>query len=206
MPAFVELPTGIFTSDGVWFHTSRADLEEFAAPVLERVPLEKLLKDSAAWLRSPGTLALWVLLIGLLTRSWQVAVLAAFTAYAGWSLLAPGLVLRPLVRLASVLGFPLVVGGAFVACLSWLAADDALVKVAVGLLGFVFVRWGLLTRALQPVLDRVVRRMYALPESDQILRALIVRHALALGVSVGDLDAMEKRMMDIGTRHKRNKP
>jgi hypothetical protein len=203
-PAFVELPTGIFSTDGLWFHTSLADLTEFAAPVLERVPLEKLLRDAAAWVRSPGTFALWAALIALFLRSVPVATLAGVVGFAGWTVLSPGLVFRPMVRLFALLQFPLLVGGAYIAVLSWMAPGAEYTAVAFGLLWFVLIRWGILEKLLDPVLRPVLERIYGLPVPDQVLRGLIIRHALAHRLSIGDLDDMERRMLEIGHRH-RNK-
>ena len=41
-PTFVDMPNGIFTASGVWFHVREADLQEWAGPVLESRPVERL--------------------------------------------------------------------------------------------------------------------------------------------------------------------
>ena len=203
-PAFVELPTGIFTAEGVWFHTTVKDLHAFAAPVLEKVSLEQLFREAAAWLRSPATLALWVVLAALVTRSPGVASVLGLVAFAGWSVLAPGLIGRPLIRIFQALHHPFVSGMAYVGVLSWLAAGGETWSVAVGLAWFIALRWRVLERVLDPVLRPIRRKLYGLPPADQILRGVIIRHALALRVSVGDLADMERRMMKIANRHRQN--
>ena len=202
-PAFVELPHGLFTAEGVWFHTTVADLEDFAGPVLERISLRDLLAQATVWLRSPDTLALWTVLTALLLRDGAVAAVAGLVAFSGWAMLSPGLVFRPLIRVLGFLRHPLVVGGAYVAGLSWLGTGGDTWSVAFGLVWFVLVRWAVLERVLSPLIKPVLKKLYGLPPADQILRGVIVRHALAQRVSVGDLEAMEKRMLEIANRHRK---
>ncbi|NNE69909.1 MAG: hypothetical protein HKN29_06040 [Rhodothermales bacterium] len=202
-PAFVDLPNGIFTLQGVWFHTRVEDLRQFCGDLLKHVSLEKLLADAAAWLRSPATFALWVFLLGVMLRSPVTAVVAGVTGYIGWGVLSPGLVLRPLVALARVLQHPIVVGAAYVLGLSWLSSGGQTVGVVAGLLWFILVRWGVVEKILSPAVSHLRKRLYRLPAPDQILRGLIIRHALAHRVSVGDLDAMERRILEIANRHRK---
>ena len=202
-PSFVDLPNGIFTLDGVWFHTRLQDLETFAGPVLDKVPLKRLLRDAGGWLKSPMAVSLWAMLAALMFKSLGVAFAAGLTAFVGWTLLSPGLVFRPLVAVHRLFGHPLVVGMAYVLGLSWLSSGGDIASVVVGLVWFVGLRWGLLSRVLEPALEPILNRMYKLQPSDQILRSLIIRHALAHRISIGDLDDMERRMLEIANRHRK---
>ncbi len=202
-PSFVDLPNGIFTLDGVWFHTRIVDLEAFAGPVLEKVSLTRLLRDAGSWSRSPVAVGLWALLAALLLRTPGVAALAGLTAFAGWTLLSPGLVFRPLVAAHRILGHPLAIGLAYVLGLSWLSSGGDITSVVLGLVWVVALRWGLLARVVDPALGPILDRMYKLQPPDQILRSLIIRHALAHRISIGDLDDMERRMLEIANRHRK---
>jgi hypothetical protein len=202
-PAFVELPNGLFTSGGNWFHTSVGELTAFAAPVLERVSLERLIRDAESWLRLPDTLALWVFLGCLLAVSIPGALAIGLVVHAGAAVLSPGLVLRPAIGAARIMEHPVVVGVAYVAGLSWLGSGGGVVAVVVGLAWFVLVRWGLVRRVLGPVVAPLQKRLYRLGIPDEILRAVITRNALAFRVDVGDLSAMEHRMMEIANRHRK---
>ena len=202
-PSFVDLPNGIFTLDGVWFHTRIEDLEAFAGPVLKKVALKRLLQDAGSWYRSPVAVSLWAMLAALMFKSLGVAALAGLTAFVGWTLLSPGIVLRPLVAVHRVLGHPIVVGLAYVLGLSWLSSGGSIPAVVVGLVWFVGLRWGVLARVVDPVLAPVLGRMYRLQPPDQILRSLIIRHALAHRLSIGDLDEMERRILEIANRHRK---
>ncbi len=202
-PSFVDLPNGIFTLDGVWFHTRIQDLEAFAGPVLEKVSLKQLLRDAGSWFRSPMAVSLWAMLAALMFKSLGVAIVAGVTAFVGWTMLSPGIVFRPLVAAHRILGHPMAVGVAYVLGLSWLSSGGDIAPVVVGLVWFVGLRWGILARMLDPVLEPLLDRMYRLQSPDQILRSLIIRHALAHRISIGDLDEMERRMLEIANRHRK---
>ncbi|MFT4605275.1 MAG: hypothetical protein ACI9W4_002014 [Rhodothermales bacterium] len=204
-PAFVDLPNGIFTPEGVWFHTRVQDLEAFAGPVLAKVSLKQLLRDAGGWSRSPVAVSLWAMLAALMFKSLAVALAAGLTAFVGWTLLSPGIVLRPLVAVHRISGHPMVLGVAYVLGLSLLSSSGAISSVVVGLVWFVVLRWGVLDRLLSPALEPVRARMYALQPPDQILRSLIIRHALAHRLSIGDLDEMERRILEIANRHRKKK-
>jgi len=202
-PTFVELPTGIFTAAGTWFHVTSDDLAAYAGPLLDRMSVGALLAAAETVLRSPQTLATWLLLGLLLAGSPAQAALVALLAYSGWSIVGPGLVLPGLVPLMRVLEVVWLQGAAYVAGLSLLGMAGNLVATGVGLAGFVLLRWGLVSRLVEPLVGRLRSRLYALPLEDQALRAVIVRYSLRERVPLPQIDAMESRMLDIGRRRTR---
>ncbi len=199
-PAFVEFQHGMFTASGTWFHTTRADLEAYAPAVLDRIGIERLIRDAETVLRSPQALTLWVLLGLLAVVSPFQAALSAVLVHLGWSVLAPGLVTLPLVRFYRLLDPVPLQGLVYVAILSVLANQGHLAALGTGLAGFVIVRWGLLARVTEPPAAVLRRSLFRLPPPDQCLRAVIVRHALATGAPLAELDAMERRMLEFAAR------
>ena len=202
-PSFVELPTGIFTAAGTWFHVSVGDLRAYAGEVLERVPVEEVLGAAEAILRAPQTLAVWVLLGTLLVATPVQAAIAALAVFIGWSIVGPGLVLPGLLPSLRMLETVWLQAGAFVAGLSLLGASGAVPAVSVGLTGFVLLRWGVIGRLSEPLTGRMRARLFALPLADQALRAVIIRFALRERVSLSQVDAMEARMIEISRRRPR---
>jgi hypothetical protein len=99
-------------------------------------------------------------------------------------------------RVADWLDIAVVQGLFYVFVLSALAAQGRYTALAVGLVGFVLLRWGLIERALQPLVQPLVDALYALPLPDQILRAFIVRMALNRRLSLPQLDAMQQDILD----------
>jgi hypothetical protein len=121
-----------------------------------------------------------------------VLLAAALAAYLAASLARPLLAGKLLAGVLAALENPVVQGLAYVFALSLLAQQQLFASVATGLFGFVILRWGLLGRALRPLTDRLVERYYGLPAPDAVLRALLVRAAVRLGVAQPDADALTR--------------
>ena len=202
-PTFVELPTGIFTAAGTWFRVTTDDLADYASPLLDRMSIDALLAAAETVLRSPQTLGAWLLLGMLFAGSPAQAAFVALVIFTGWSVVGPGLVLPGLVPMLRVLEVVWLQGAAFVVGLSLLGMAGNVVAVGVGLAGFVLLRWGLVSRLVEPVVRRFRSRLYALPVEDQALRAVIIRFSLRERVSLPQIDAMESRMLEIGRRRSR---
>lgn len=193
---YVDTPRGIFTAAGVWFHTREASLRRWAGDVLAREPLPALLAQAERWLRSPQTLALWVLPASLFVLMPLPAALAAFVVYVGWAVLGPAFVSRALGGLLRVLDLVLVQALYYVFMLSVLAAQERFAALAVGLAGFVLLRWGAVAWATRPLTAPLQRTLYRLPVPDRVLRALIVRAALAHRVTLPEFERIEKEILD----------
>lgn len=199
---FVELPVGIFTADGVWFHTNEEMIEQFAGGVLERRPLRQLLADATVWLNLPVTATAWLLPIYLFVGGPSVAALAALITWIFLALLAPFVVLPSLVRGVRLLSHPIGQGFFYVITLSYFAAGDEFGAVGVGIAGFILLRWGLIDRLLLPVVRMLPAPGPDLPRPDHVLRNLIVRNALRFGVELPELDRMERRILEIWNRRR----
>jgi hypothetical protein len=202
---YVDTPAGLFTASGVWFNTTEEALHVYAGPVLAREPLEALLRHAEVWLRSPQTLALWVLPLFLLQWPPAGAALGALAVYVGWALVGPGLVNRPLASVFRRLDYVMLQALFYVFMLSLLAARGAIPALWVGLAGFILLRWGIVEQLTRPVVAWGGRRLYALPIADQVLRATIVRAAMHHGASLPELDRMTDHMVEIMTRNKKHK-
>ncbi len=198
MPAanFVETPQGIFTADGIWFATTRDAVERYAGEVLEREPLEKLIERSGVWIRSPETLAVWLLPVFMLAIEPLPAALATGTTYAAWKTLGPSATSIWLERVLRVLDAVWLQGAYYVGILSYFAAVEQFGAVWTGLAGFIIIRWGLLARITLPIIKPMQRTLYELPVPDQILRGFIIRTAMAHRLSLPELDRMEKQIAD----------
>lgn len=194
---FVETPHGLFTADGVWFHTTLAQLRDFSPDVVDRVGADRLVTDASAWTRIPTHAAVWVLLLTLMVASPLQAALASLVTHVFLSIWGPLLVRPGGARLAHWLGIALVQGLAYVGVLSALAAGGRLGAVGAGLAGFVLLRWGLVDRLVQPLVRHAPGMTRTLPAPDRTLRNLIIRYAMKMGRNTGEVDRMERRMLEI---------
>lgn len=191
-PPYLDTPAGLLTASGVHFRTTRALLEEFARPVLDVVPLATLIDRAEVWLRSGQALALWTLALLLLVIPPLGAALCALTVYVGWETLGPSLVSQRLVAMFRVLEMAIVQAVLYVAVLSALGARGAFAAVAVGLAGFVLMRWRLIPLALRPVLEALRRPLVTLPVADQVLRGFVLRAALRHGIALPQLERLKR--------------
>lgn len=194
--AYVDTPYGIFTAEGVWFHIREKALREYAASILDEVSLEQLLQWAALWMRSSQVIVLWALPVALWFMSPLPAAALALVLFVGWKVLSPSAVSEIAVRVVDVLDTVVVQGLYYVFVLSILAAQERYGALAVGLIGFILLRWGLVKRAVTPLLQPLLRRLYVLPLSDQVLRAFIVRIALNRRRSIPQLDEMQQEILD----------
>lgn len=198
---FVELPSGIFTSAGIWFHTSENLLREFANEVIDRVGIDKILKEAAVWAKSPETVCS-VSLIGLLfVTDPASAVALALVIYVLWFVWTPLLVLPGFTTAISFFSSSLLQGALFIVGLSLLGRDGQLLAVGAGLSGFILIRWGVLRR-LVAGLSR--ERQGVLPREDRILRSLLVRYAVSMGITLTSLEPFENRIREIWLRGKQH--
>ncbi len=192
---YVDTPRGLFTAAGHWFRTTEVLLQSYAGPLLEKEPLDRLLRQADVWLMLPSLLMLWALLPLLWASTPVVAVGIALGLYLLGHLLLPLLILRPLTPILAVLANPWLQGAAYVVGLTALAWSERLPAVWVGLAGFLGVRWGLLDRLLRPLRDRLHTALYPLPLPDQVLRTLILRAALAHRITLPELAAIEQEVL-----------
>jgi hypothetical protein len=193
---YVDTPYGMMTEAGRWYHISEADLREYAAAVLDHVSLDRLVQWADAWVDSPRTVALWVLppLLWSLSPGWAGG--CALALYVGWALASPALPSVGAARATSWLGSPLVQVFYYAVTLSVLAALRQYAAVGVGLAAFVLFRWGVVQWGARKTLRPLQRMLYPLPVTDQVLRGLIMRAALKYRVSVPQVDAITKDIIE----------
>lgn len=194
--SYVDTPQGIFTAAGVWFRTTREELERYAGPVFEHESIERLIERSEVWLRSPQSLSVWLLPVFLWLIEPVPAALATLTIYVGWKSLSPSLVNRPLERLFELLDPVWLQGIYYVGILSYFAALEDFAAVWVGLAGFILLRWGIIERITDLIVRIIWSTLYAMPINDQILRGFIIRAAMKYRVSLPQLDVLERRVIE----------
>lgn len=189
-PTYVDTPYGMVTASGRWYHIPEEDIRAYASDVLEHVSLDRLINWADAWLDSPRTVTLWLLppLLWALPVGWAVA--AGVGLYGGWTLVSPSFPGPWAAWLVSGLQNVLLQGGYYVLTLSAFALADRFAAVGVGLLAFVLLRWGIVGWGARLGLRPLLKWLYPLPVTDQVLRALILRSAVHYRVSVSQVDAL----------------
>ena len=200
VPAYVDTPGGIVSADGTRFRTTETLLREYAGGVLDAVGLDALIRRTGVWLRSPQTLAVWVLPALLAFVPWWFALALALALYTSWTVAAPGLALPGVARAAAVLEHPVLQGLVYVGALSAFAAAGLFAALWTGVAGFVALRLGLVAAAVRPALAGVLDALYPLPPADQTLRAFIIREGVRRGVTLPGVGEVERRVRNFWGR------
>lgn len=195
-PAFVDTPYGMVTGEGRWYHIPEARVREFAGDVLDHVSLDQLVRWADAWMDSPRTVTLWALpvLLWLWPAGWAAATAVAL--YIVWGVFSPSLPSIDGAWIVSGLRHTVVQGLFYVGVLSALAAQEAYGAVGTGLAGFILLRWGLVDWLFRLSFRPLLRTVYPLPATDQVLRGLIVRAGIKYRESVPQVDAITKDILE----------
>jgi hypothetical protein len=194
VPVFLDTPAGIITPGGLRFATTQPLLEEYAGPVLEHEPLERLIVRTEVWLRSAQTLALWLLPFLLMFLDPLLAGGLSLLVYIVWDVVSPTMVSRRVAAAFGILELPLVQGVLYVAVLSILGSWGRIGAVGIGLGGFIGFRWQLIPIALRPLVGLLRRPLLTLPAPDQVLRGFVVRGALRHDVRLPQIDDLRNRL------------
>jgi hypothetical protein len=193
---YIDTPRGIFTAAGTWFHTTEDALKEYAGPLIERVPISRLIASAESWFRSPGVVIIWATPFLLWNTGLLLTTLAdvfLFLLFALWGPLLANQWALPLLRiLENVLAQAML----YVASMSFFALGGRFDLMAFGLVLFILVRWGLIEKAFNLSLDPMRKRLYQFPYADQVLKSVMVRAALKHRVSLPELDRMERFIMN----------
>ena len=110
-----------------------------------------------------------------------------------WGPLFVGYWVQPLLKLLDRLSLQALY---YIISMSVFAIVDRFELMAAGLAFFIVIRWGLLEKALEPVLKRVREALYPVPYPDQLLKSVIVRAAMKYHVALPELDRMERSIMN----------
>lgn len=198
---YIDTPYGILTASGYWYHVTEQELRDYAGKVFDYVSLERVLRWADVWVGSATTIVLWALPVLLwgLSAGWAIA--CGLVLYVGWAAASPALPSPIAVRVVSALDHVLAQALYYVASMSALAAAEQYTAVAIGLSGFVLLRWGIVRWMFEYGLQPLRRMLYPLPVADQVLRGLIVRIALRHRLSLPQLDAITQDILDNWSSH-----
>ena len=189
--AYVDTPRGIFTAGGIWFGTREADLKEYAGELLEKAPLDFLIRQTELWLRFPQTVSLWLiplLLFSLGIPETVLIVLSTYLVLESTGALLVNRLFSPFLRFMDHVG---VQAGLYIITLSVLGASGFHMGVITGLLGFILFRWGLIEKLFKVLFQWFRQKFYPLPYPDQILKSLMIRYALYHRIDLPQLAEME---------------
>ena len=192
---FADTPRGILTETHNWYHTREQLLHDYAGSVLEHEPLGRLLAQSDTWLRSPLSLAVWLLPLLLTGMPPVQAAMVVLVVYFCWQVMGPMFVSRFMLPFMRVLDTVLLQMLWYACMMTYLAQSGQFAALAVGVGSFVCLRWGVVAFVTRPAVQLLWGRMYRMPVTDHVLRACIVRAALHYGITLKDFAGIEQQII-----------
>jgi hypothetical protein len=193
---YVSTPRGILTRRGTWFRATEDSIEEFAGDLLEREPLSILIERAERWLIAHKNVTLWifVIVLVLLKPYWVTGVVAGATFVLA-RLVAPSLGGHFGGRVLKVMEFVPVQFLLYLGLLSIVAAGGDVTRLAVGLVGFMVLRWNVIDLVLRRPLGQIHDSLYSLPRPDQMLRAVIIKSAMRNRIPLPGLQEIERSVL-----------
>lgn len=200
---FVETKMGIVTRTGNWFHTNTEQIESFAPGLLDKVPLESLIKEAQAWVQSAGSLSL-ILLYGLLfwINPWLAAAITLLLHWL-WYHYKSAFVIRSAGNYLRFLNSDALLFLVAFFSLTVLGYEQEYAATGIGIFFFFLMKPGFLKKGWE-MLDNSTSTG-GLTLNDRVLKMVITKHAMYEDVAPSDVEKMEERFKDLALSRKKGK-
>jgi len=200
----VELPDGITTSNGNWYHITSERIEKYIPGLLKKYDVEYIVKNADYWVSSSNGLSL-ILFLGLsfsALNEWLSSAIAILFFFF-WHFNTPAFAypwLNPMVKLFDSDGF-LYLSAASV--LIYQSFQGNYLTMWLGLVLFFLFKVGLLKILLKWVTSK---RSSNKPElQDRILNMLLIRYGMKEGLYSGNIQDMQDSLLKTVNYHKTRK-
>ncbi|MBO6572302.1 MAG: hypothetical protein JJ958_07640 [Balneola sp.] len=200
----VELPDGITTSNGNWYHTTSEAIQQYIPGLLKKHEIGKIIKNADHWVGSCNgiSLILYLVLVLFSVDAFLSAGIALlfflFWYYNTSAFVTP--VLNAVARLFHFDGFLYV---ATAASLIYLSMQGGLTATWVGLGLFFLFKVGLLKMLLTWISSK--RSVEKAARQDRILNMLLLRYGIKEGLYSGNIQSMQDSLFKTVNYHKTRK-
>lgn len=194
---FMETKLGIVTRSGEWFHTTTESIREFVPGLLKKVPLDVLIKDARAWVRSADSLALTMLLGLLLYVNPWLAALATIAFHWVWYNYKSAVANRWFGKIFYLLNTDAYQVVIALIVLSLFGMWGNYLALSIGIAFFFVFRLGLLNKLWNRL---TVTKSLTL--NDRMLKMLIVKYAMHENVAPSTVEQMEEQFHEAALRMK----
>lgn len=191
--SFVEVPNGIFTKDGIWFHTTMKLLDRYARELWTHVSKKELIMAASNQIKSIDLVGIITLCLATLSVNvWSAIPLSLVVIVLYWSFL-PTIASRGFSEMLKPLHndiFLIVLG---VLAFSSLGIASKYVDLGIAITLFLFLKFGWLGAFMQKRRERS-----DLPNTfnDRVLKMIIIKESMKHGVSTHEIDTMERDILD----------
>ncbi|NGP88224.1 hypothetical protein [Fodinibius halophilus] len=199
---FIETQLGIVTRTGDWFHTTSEHIEEFVPGLLDERPLDTLVEEAIAWVRSADSLALTILLGSLLVIHPILAAITAIAFHFFWYRSKSGFVtiyLGKLLKFMNTDGYLLVTS---LVIISFLGMDGQYLAAGMGLVFFFLMKLGLL-KMLWDKIDQGSSKSLSL--NDRVFKMILTKYAMHYNIAPEKVRGMEQKFVELASSRKGKK-
>lgn len=210
----LELPDGITTTNGNWYHITREGIEEYVPGLLKKRPLEYIIKEADAWVKSSDGLALMLFFILVyISVDPLISTIVSLVFYFFWYFNSSVFVSISATPIAKVLTMDGVVYTVSAILLIGITVNDLIAGMGIsvefsalwyGIALFFLFKVGLLRLAVQYIRGKFFGKP-KVPKQDRILNMLLIRYGMKYGVLTGKVEDMEKELIRMANYHKEKK-
>lgn len=199
---YLETQLGIVTRTGDWFHTTSDQIEQFVPGLLNERPLDLLVEEAIAWVRSADSLALTILLALLIFVHPILAAAVAIAFHFFWYRSKSAFVtiyFGKVLKLMNTDGYLLVTS---LVVISFLGMDGQYLAAGVGLAFFFLMKLGLL-KMLWDKIDESNTDGISL--NDRVFKMILTKYAMHYNKSPERVQNMEQKFVELATSRKAKK-
>lgn len=210
----LELPGGITTSNGNWYHITKQGIENYVPGLLKHRPLERIIQEADAWVKSSDgfSLMLFFIIAFFGVTPWLSALISLgfyFFWYYNTGVFV-NVTSTPLAKLLNKDGVVyavsafILIGISFGEITSGAGISMDFNVIWFGLILFFLYKVGL----LRLLIEFIQKKYFGLPEvskEDRILNMLLIRYGMKYGILTGEVNEMEKELVRIVNYHKQKK-
>ncbi len=196
---FLETQMGIVTRTGDWFHTTSEHIKKFVPGLLKKRPIDMLVEEAMAWVRSADSLAMTFLLVMLLFMHPILAAIIAITFHFFWYRSKSAMVtiyLGKVFKFMNSDGYMLMTS---LVIISAVGMTGKYLAAAIGLIFFFLMKLGLLKR-LWDKIDEGVEKDLTL--NDRVFKMILVKYAMHFDMAPAQIQGMEDKFKELAMSRK----
>jgi hypothetical protein len=210
----LELPNGITTSEGSWYHITRDGIERYVPGLLKEFTLEKIIREADAWVKSSDGLALMLYFILVYATvnpliAMGISLLFYFAWYFNTSVFV-NVATTPVAKVLNNDGFVYTVSAIFLIGMTFndfisdlgISIDFSAIWYGLGL--FFLYKVGLLRMLLNFIRSKFGTES-SISKQDRVLNMLLIRYGMKTGNLTGKVQEMEKELIRVANYHKTKK-
>lgn len=210
----LELPDGITTSEGNWYHITRDGIEKYVPGLLKEYSLERFIEEADAWVKSSDGLSLMLYFVLVYASvdpiiATGISLVFYFAWYFNTSLFV-NVTLTPIAKILNKDGFVysisaiFLIGMTFNDFFSGWGIDIEFSAIWYGLVLFFLYKVGLLGMMLKFTRSKFGTNK-SVSKQDRILNMLLIRYGMKIGSLTGKVQEMEKELIRVANYHKTKK-